>query len=181
MRRRTSTELNELGQRVTEWREEHGGRGSRIPDQLWKDAVRVARVEGVWATAKALRFNYEALRSRLDQAGSSASRGSSGTVVQRPAKRGGAAMRKRVEVARARGVEPVPTDAISASRVKGTDVPAQGHVGPSFIALEMGPLGGAGRTVIDLAGGHGDRMRVDVAGGGVDLVGLVQMFWSRAR
>ena len=50
--------------------------------------------------------------------------------------------------------------------------------GTRFIALEMGQLGGAGRTVIDLVGRQGERMRVEVAGG-VDLSGLVQAFWSR--
>ena len=171
MGQRTSTDLNELGERVTEWRAAHGGRGSRIPDHLWKDAVGVARVAGVWATAKALHFNYEALKGRLKQAGSS------GTVVEGPAKRGGAAGGKRAEVAMARGADPAHGGAI-ATRVKRSDVPPNGKVGPSFIALEMGQLGGAGRTVIDLAGRHGDRMRVDVAGG-VDLVSLVQTFWSR--
>ncbi len=166
MGRRTSTELNELGLRVTEWRKEHGGRGSRIPDQLWKDAVRVAQVVGTWATAKALHFNYDALRARVKQAG-----------AEGPAKRGGVAGEKRAAVAMARGADPAPACAL-ATRVKRTEVPPNGHAGPSFIALEMGQLGGAGRTVIDLAGHHGDRMRIDVAGG-VDLVSLVQTFWSR--
>jgi hypothetical protein len=150
MKRTTSMELKELGRRVAEWREEHGGRGSRIPDELWKDAARVARVEGVWGTAKALRFNYEALRDRVRQGGSG------GVVVEGPRKIGGSA---------------------SACAVR-ADVPASGSVGARFIALEMSQLGGVGRTVIDLVGRQGDRMRVDVAGA-VDLAGLVGAFWSR--
>jgi len=149
MGRKRSAELNDLGRRVAEWREEHGGRGSRIPDEVWQDAVRVAGVDGVWATAKALRFNYEALRRRVRQGGS-------GTVVEKPRKVGGTA----------------------ATRARRTEVAPGGSGGARFIALEMGQLGGAGRTVIDLLGRHGDRMRVDVAGG-VDLAGLVQTFWSR--
>ncbi len=150
MERKTSTEMNDLGRRVAEWREEHGGRGSRIPDELWKDAVRVAKVEGVWATAKALRFNYEALRDRVRQGGSS------GAVVKGPRKTGGTA----------------------ATPARRTEVPPGESAGASFIAFELGQLGGAGRTVIDLLGRHGDRMRVDVAGG-VDLTDLVQTFWRR--
>ncbi len=150
MERKTSAELNDLGRRVAEWREKHGGRGSRIPDELWKDAGLVAKVEGVWATAKALRFNYEALRDRVRQGGSSRA------VVKVPRKTGGTA----------------------ATRARRTEVPPGGSAGASFIAFELGQLGGAGRTVIDLLSRHGDRMRVDVAGG-VDLAGLVETFWGR--
>jgi len=68
MKRRTSWDLEELVKRVAEWRQEEGGRGSRIPDGLWQDAVRASRAVGVWATAKALHFNYQALRRRADEA-----------------------------------------------------------------------------------------------------------------
>jgi hypothetical protein len=149
-RRTTSAELNEVGRRVAGWREEHGGRGSRIPDELWKAAAGVAQVEGVWRTAKALRFNYEALRERVRQGGSG------DVAVEGSRKIGGKA----------------------ATRAGRAEVPASGSTGARFIALELGQLGGAGRTVIDLVGRQGDRMRVDVVGG-VDLAGLVQAFWSR--
>ena len=151
MKRTTSAELNEVGRRVAGWREEHGGRGSRIPDELWKAAAGVARVEGVWRTAKALRFNYEALRARVRQGGSG------GTMVEGV---------KRIEGGKA---------GMRAGRAK---VPVSGGAGARFIALEMSQLGGVGRTVIDLVGRQGDRMRVDVPGG-VDLVSLVGAFWSR--
>jgi len=62
----TSRELTELCRRVNEWRKrEGGGRGSRIPASLWDDAVRVAQVEGLYATARATRFNYERLKDRV--------------------------------------------------------------------------------------------------------------------
>jgi hypothetical protein len=150
MEQRKSAELNDLGRRLDKWREKHGGRGSRIPDELWKDAVQLAKVEGVWASAKALRLNYKALSDRVRQGGSS------GVVVKGPRKTGGPA----------------------AARARRTEVPPGGKAGERFIAFELGQLGGAGRTVIDFLGRHGDRMRVDVAGG-VDLAGLVQTFWSR--
>jgi hypothetical protein len=50
-----------------------------------------------------------------------------------------------------------------------------GHSG--FIALEMGSPAD-GRTVIELHGRHGDRMRMEVSGG-VDVYGLAEKFWSR--
>jgi hypothetical protein len=49
--------------------------------------------------------------------------------------------------------------------------------GPAFLELPLGGLGGSNRTVIDMVGQHGERMRVDV-GAGVDVVGLVQALWS---
>lgn len=57
------------------------GRGSRIPAALWNDAAGVARVRGVYATARALRLNYEGLKTRLAavaDAGASTSRAERG-------------------------------------------------------------------------------------------------------
>jgi hypothetical protein len=152
MRRRTSQELNKLCQRVTEWRAREGGRGSQIPDQLWNDAVGVARDVGVWATAKTLRFNYERLRDRVKQAG-----GGEGT-----------AMVRRTE----------PADRTTATRGRHDGAASKGNAGPSFVALEMGQLRSGARTVIELVGRHGDRMRVELTGG-VDVAGLAQTLWSQ--
>lgn len=65
-----SPRLSAAIQRVAQWRELHGGngRGSQIPAELWQEAVEVARVEGVWTTARALRFKYERLKARVDSA-----------------------------------------------------------------------------------------------------------------
>ena len=35
-------------------------------------------------------------------------------------------------------------------------------------------------TVVELVGRHGERMRIVAAAGALDVVGLVQAFWSRA-
>ena len=128
-----------------------GGR-SRIPDQLWSAAVGVARDVGVWATAKALRFNYEALRDRVKQAD------------------GGK------DIARASLAE--PAERAIAARGRYAGAASKGNAGASFVALEMGQLCSAGRTVIELVGRHGDRMRVELTGG-VDVVGLAQTLWSQ--
>ena len=60
-----SGELVAMRQRVERWRKRHGGRGSRIPEDLWDDATKVARTEGVYATSRALSFNYERLKDRV--------------------------------------------------------------------------------------------------------------------
>ncbi len=167
MTRTTSEGLDELGQRVAAWRESNGGRRTRIPDQLWREAVRVASVVGVWATAKATRFNYEALRDRVNLAGG-------GRAVGKARAKHGTAAAKRGRVAKARGAG---RTAIAVLEKRVAAAP-DGKAVANFIALEMSQLGGAGRTVIDLVDRNGDRMRVDMAGG-VDVAGLVQSFWSR--
>jgi len=68
MSRTTSRELVAVRRRVEAWRRSSGGRGSRIPEVLWKEAVGVAGVAGLYATARALRLNYERLKERAGQA-----------------------------------------------------------------------------------------------------------------
>jgi hypothetical protein len=60
--RELSEDLTRLSEAVAKWRAERGGRGKRIPEELWSEAARVARTDGVWLTAKATRLNYWALR-----------------------------------------------------------------------------------------------------------------------
>lgn len=177
--RRTSPELIELARRVAKWREREGGRGSRIPDALWADAVRVSGTTGVWATSKALHFNYQALQTRAEEAADDARNNAANEVLakrvraQRPGRNGAGRVEHEPFVAAQAGVasaakhaEAVPTNEIASPS------------NPSFIALEVGQLAGPGRAVIDLVGRLGERMRVEVAGP-VDLAGVVQAFWSR--
>jgi len=60
-------QLRALCGRVEHWRAHRDGGRSVVPEDLWNAAVEVARVEGVYATSKALRFNYRSLRDRLIQ------------------------------------------------------------------------------------------------------------------
>ena len=69
----TTETLKELRGRVEHWRTHREGGRSMVPEVLWNAAVEVARVEGVHATAKALRFNYYSLKDRLVRANSAAS------------------------------------------------------------------------------------------------------------
>lgn len=129
MRESGSRELVAARQRIEYWRKRHGGRGSRIPEELWSEAVGLARVAGLYATARALRLNYERLKAR-------------------------------------------------ATRVAGRE-PVAGRQESAFVELGMGQLCGS-RTVVELLGPGGERMRIDVTGAStLDVVGLSQTFWSR--
>lgn len=62
-------ELDALRRRLEGWRRGGSGRGSRIPEDIWAEAVGVSRTAGLWATARALRFNYQNLKKRALAAG----------------------------------------------------------------------------------------------------------------
>ncbi len=51
-------------QRIEYWRQTREKR-TRMPEELWDAAVSVAREHGLWAVSRALRVNYESLKSRL--------------------------------------------------------------------------------------------------------------------
>lgn len=153
-----SGDLAELRARVMKWREDGGGRGSLIPEELWREAIRIARIEGVYWTARVLRFRDDRLKKRMDLA-ERAQRveGSGGSE--------GGSTRKRD------------------GEVGGGGIAARGAVAESdpqsrFIALGMAPRLG-NTTTIELWGRQGDRMRIDLTAGDIDLAGVVQAFWSR--
>jgi hypothetical protein len=61
----TAERLKGLCVRVEQWRAHREGGRSPVPQELWDAAVAAARIEGVHATSKALRFNYYSLKNRL--------------------------------------------------------------------------------------------------------------------
>lgn len=61
-----SPALGEARERLGRWRQRHGGRGVRIPEEVWALAVVAARSEGVEATARALRLDRQRLAERLE-------------------------------------------------------------------------------------------------------------------
>lgn len=130
----TTTLLKVLGTRVAKWRAGCGGKRSRVPEELWTEAVAVARTEGVYATSKTTRFNYSKLKGRVDGA---------------------------------------PED----RALVGTS--------PEFIEVAMPPVPSreaVGKTVVELEGRGGGRLRMEVTGtSAVDVVGLAHAFWSRDR
>lgn len=63
--RRVSRRLSRVQQHVEQWRRNGGGQGRRMPEELWREAVAVAREEGLYATSRALRVDYSRLKERL--------------------------------------------------------------------------------------------------------------------
>jgi hypothetical protein len=165
----TSKELAELRARVTQWRgQEGGGRGSRIPEELWQEAVRVARSDGLYATAKALQFNYERLKER---SGELEKEREPATQVAEIVKAKASSRKLRSRAGKGGG------RSLLASSPDGE----RGDPSARFIALKVAPVAPSrtgSQTMIELWGHHGERMRVEVAGG-IDVVGLVQSLWGR--
>ena len=133
MKRAVVEDLSALCERVEQWRERREGPLARIPEELWEAAVRVARVEGVTATCRALRFDYGRLKGRVQQAES--------------AEMGG-----------------------------------RGEKGETAAFIELGPAeqltGTGGKTVVEIVGRCGGRMRIEVLGSNrVDVVGVAQAFF----
>lgn len=56
-----SKPLGDLRRRLDGWRGRHGGRGRRIPDELWHEAAELARRDGVALVARVLRLRAERL------------------------------------------------------------------------------------------------------------------------
>src|SRR5882762_6439631 len=78
MRRRDR--LAQARDRLARWRAQHGGPGIPVPEALWAEAVEAARVEGVEATARALRLDRSRLAARMTAAGVAADGEASGDV-----------------------------------------------------------------------------------------------------
>jgi hypothetical protein len=64
-RRDLPARLAALLRRFEDWRRTHQPR-SRIPEPLWRSAVKVAGVYGLHRTARALRLDYYALKKRVE-------------------------------------------------------------------------------------------------------------------
>lgn len=60
-----SAELVRVSAALRKWRERGGGRGTKIPERLWKRVVEVARSDGVWLTAKTTRIRHDKIKERL--------------------------------------------------------------------------------------------------------------------
>lgn len=60
-----SRRLIRAREHVDRWRGNGGGQGQRMPEELWQEAVEVAREEGLYATSRALRVDYSRLKERL--------------------------------------------------------------------------------------------------------------------
>ena len=60
-------ELQQIDRRLDEWRSAHAPR-SRLPEELWAAAVKLARQHGLFRTAHTLRLDYANLKKRVQRA-----------------------------------------------------------------------------------------------------------------
>lgn len=60
--------IEPLRQQIEHWRKMRAKR-SPMPEPLWRAAVGLAREQGVYAAAQALRLSYDSLRKRVEAAG----------------------------------------------------------------------------------------------------------------
>ena len=159
-KRKMSSELAKLCARVEQWRRDRGSPGAVIPEELWEEAVRVAEVDGVYATTQALRFNYMGLKNRMVARAEAQEPGESEAVPAGSARAepGAAGM----QGSRSRG-----TKHSAASPVRATPhfVPVGVPVPPRFPAI-----------VVEVERGAGERLRVEVPGD-YDVARLVQALW----
>lgn len=130
----TTEQLEAVRGRVEHWRKHRNGGRSPVPENLWNAAVDVARVEGVHATSKALRFNYYSLKDRLVRADDVAQ-----TTRSR---RDGTALTQRKPDRDTTFVEVQMPSAPSLARREPVD----------------------DKTVVELVGTGGARMRIEVTG-----------------
>ena len=87
MRATGGQEVTSVRQELELWRKRHGGKGRRIPGELWNRAARVARTVGVRETARALGLDYKRLRGRVEvsrSAGGGEGRPTPSTFVELP-------------------------------------------------------------------------------------------------
>ena len=167
-RKSESQELTELCGRVAQWRSTGGGRGSHMPEKLWQEAVRVAGIDGLYATAKATRIKYDALKARCAPAG---------REPEAPAGAAGHAQNTEAVVARRDKTGPTAGTG-GAKELAPSPGGSPGSEGARFVTLQVAAATPSGPTTIELVGRQGDRMRVELCGP-VDVVSLVQMWWSR--
>jgi hypothetical protein len=127
---------------------------------LWEQAVGVARVDELSATARATHLNYDRLKQR-----------SKGQKIAAGVEVGAVAVRtvKKASGSKSKVIEP-------SRGVKSTEIGRD--EGAGFIALQVAPRApGNTQTTIELTGRHGERMRVEVHGE-LDVSRLVQAFRS---
>lgn len=151
---KTSTgELGGLCAELKQWRERGGGgRGKRIPEEHWKRAVEVAGVVGVEITARATRLHVGRLRQRMQESG-------------------------RADRLMLRDAEPVRGERTHRKGTGRRTRRASRAETARFVAVQLPAAASIDTFTIELVGRRGGRMRVETTAA-VDMVGLMQAFWS---
>jgi hypothetical protein len=146
-----SSELQELGERLKEFREAHPVR-TRLPEELWSSAAKLAGKEGLYQTARILRLDYSDLKRRVEGSTSSRMLGGRTSSMRRAAKRKAPAERR--------------------ARRRKKRVAA-----PAFVELLGESIVGGGSTdsdcVIEVEGASGARMRIRTRMSAAEVVGLI--------
>lgn len=62
--RRLTEATDELIERIIAWKKAHRPRAP-LPPELWSRATELAKEQGIWKTARALRIDYTALKKRV--------------------------------------------------------------------------------------------------------------------
>jgi hypothetical protein len=57
-------DLAELKEQLERWRK-HNRRGARLPEEFWREAVAMAREQGVFRVAKALPVDWRTLKKKM--------------------------------------------------------------------------------------------------------------------
>jgi hypothetical protein len=124
-------------ERLARWRQRHGGPGKRIPEELWAEAAELARVDGVAATARALRLDRHRLQARMRD---------EGQEVKRNGRRPRRTRRRRVSAEAGGGFVEIAASALGAAtgqtvlRFEGNDgeqlhVEVSGSSGVDVVAI----------------------------------------------
>ena len=159
MAKTKSQELAALCSQLAHWRTYGGGgRGKRIPAGLWQQAAAVARVEGVVPTARATQLNCERLEACVAEA---EGRRAQGQPTQA----------QRTDSKRSRRSEEGRQTLVHSDRA-----PGKAH-GAQFVSVQLAPVARSASMSIELISRSGERMRIESTGA-LDLVGVVQSFWS---
>jgi hypothetical protein len=154
-----SRELAALCTQLVQWRKDGGGgRGKRIPEAVWQQAAAVARVDGIYATARAARLNYERLKASTGA--SDAARAAAEPVEVLDA--GPHRSSRRDNAALARGKKQALAKPRSAQ----------------FVSVQMAPVVPRRTMTIELTSHSGDRMRIESTDA-IDMAVVVQSFWSK--
>jgi hypothetical protein len=150
-----SRELAALCTQLGQWRKDGGGgRGKRIPEAVWRQAAAVARVDGVHATARATRLNYERLKASV--AASEVPPADDAVQVHRP------------------GTRP-PNHCDGEVLAHSKKQPLLKPSSAQFVSVQMAPRHA---MTIELTSRSGDRMRIESTDA-LDLAAVVQSFWSK--
>lgn len=156
-----SRELAALCTQLAQWRKDGGGgRGKRIPDAVWQQAAAVARMDGIHATARAARLNFERLKASV--------------AASDPAR----AEAEPVNVVEADPHQPGRRD--SAALARGKKRPLVKPQAAQFVSVQMGPIAPRCAMTIELTSRSGDCMRIESTDA-LDLAVVVQSFWSKRR